>query len=149
MCVCALACGAGRPLRGAGPAPAGAEVPEGGYQLTVKALTLLAPPAGAYELEVGCCCVCVCCVCVCVRACTPATFAKACRTLLFTPTPHTRTHTRTHAHTHTQIVTSIKPQENTDLEGLYKSSGNYCTQCEAEGFRGITYFPDRPDVMSR
>ena len=40
-------------------------------------------------------------------------------------------------------------QENTSLEGLYKSGGNFCTQCEAEGFRGITYFPDRPDVMAK
>ena len=40
-------------------------------------------------------------------------------------------------------------QENTSLEGLYKSGGNFCTQCEAEGFRGITYFLDRPDVMSK
>ena len=47
-----------------------------------------------------------------------------------------------------EIVTEIKPQENTALEGLYKSSGNFCTQCEAEGFRKITYFLDRPDVMS-
>ena len=39
-------------------------------------------------------------------------------------------------------------QENTLLEGLYKSGGNFCTQCEAEGFRGITYFLDRPDIMS-
>lgn len=46
------------------------------------------------------------------------------------------------------IVTQIKPHENTLLEGLYKSGGNYCTQCEAEGFRGITYFLDRPDVMA-
>uniref|UniRef100_A0A7S3VSY4 Aminopeptidase N n=2 Tax=Dunaliella tertiolecta TaxID=3047 RepID=A0A7S3VSY4_DUNTE len=46
------------------------------------------------------------------------------------------------------IVTEIKPQENSSLEGLYKSSGNFCTQCEAEGFRGITYFLDRPDVMA-
>ncbi len=45
------------------------------------------------------------------------------------------------------IETFIKPQENFSLEGLYKSSGNYCTQCEAEGFRKITYFLDRPDVM--
>lgn len=45
-------------------------------------------------------------------------------------------------------VTVIKPQENTALEGLYKSSGMYCTQCEAEGFRKITYYLDRPDVMS-
>ena len=73
-----------------------------------------------------------------------------------------------------KISTKIKPQENTLLEGLYKSGGNFCTQvcsllsgcavssfhtmatvivlmhlqCEAEGFRGITYFYDRPDVMS-
>lgn len=46
------------------------------------------------------------------------------------------------------VVTEIKPQDNTLLEGLYKSSGNFCTQCEAEGFRGITYFLDRPDVMA-
>ena len=46
------------------------------------------------------------------------------------------------------IVTAVKPQENTELEGLYKSSGNFCTQCEAEGFRRITFFQDRPDVMS-
>jgi len=48
-----------------------------------------------------------------------------------------------------KVTTEIKPQDNTDLAGLYKSSGNFCTQCEAEGFRRITYFPDRPDVMSR
>lgn len=46
------------------------------------------------------------------------------------------------------IQTKIFPQLNTALEGLYKSSGMYCTQCEAEGFRRITYFLDRPDVMS-
>lgn len=48
-----------------------------------------------------------------------------------------------------KVVTWIEPQNNTRLEGLYKSSGMFCTQCEAEGFRCITYFPDRPDVMSR
>jgi len=48
-----------------------------------------------------------------------------------------------------QITTWIEPQNNTRLQGLYKSSGMFCTQCEAEGFRNITYFPDRPDVMSR
>ncbi|WP_281646210.1 aminopeptidase N [Parendozoicomonas sp. Alg238-R29] len=48
----------------------------------------------------------------------------------------------------TTIVTRIKPQENTSLEGLYRSSSMYCTQCEAEGFRKITYYLDRPDVMS-
>jgi len=47
-----------------------------------------------------------------------------------------------------EIETRIRPQDNTSLEGLYQSSGNYCTQCEAEGFRKITYYPDRPDVMS-
>jgi len=43
----------------------------------------------------------------------------------------------------------IKPQENTALEGLYKSSNNFCTQCEAHGFRKITYYLDRPDVMAK
>ncbi|WP_446009731.1 aminopeptidase N [Candidatus Electrothrix sp.] len=46
------------------------------------------------------------------------------------------------------IETLINPQENTALEGLYLSSGNYCTQCEAEGFRRITCYPDRPDVLA-
>ncbi|MCU7885427.1 MAG: aminopeptidase N [Candidatus Thiodiazotropha sp. (ex Lucinoma annulata)] len=42
----------------------------------------------------------------------------------------------------------IFPQKNTALEGLYRSGGLYCTQCEAEGFRRITYYIDRPDVMA-
>ncbi len=45
-------------------------------------------------------------------------------------------------------VTRIYPEQNTSLEGLYKSSGMFCTQCEAEGFRKITYYLDRPDVMA-
>jgi aminopeptidase N len=44
--------------------------------------------------------------------------------------------------------TRIRPQENTSLSGLYKSRKLFCTQCEAEGFRKITYYLDRPDVMS-
>jgi aminopeptidase N len=47
-----------------------------------------------------------------------------------------------------RVETVIDPSSNTKLMGLYRSSGAYCTQCEAEGFRRITYFPDRPDVMS-
>ena len=47
-----------------------------------------------------------------------------------------------------ELETRIKPQQNTALEGLYKSAGSFCTQCEAEGFRRITWFADRPDVMS-
>ena len=43
----------------------------------------------------------------------------------------------------------IRPERNTALEGLYVSNGVFCTQCEPEGFRKITYFPDRPDVMAR
>jgi aminopeptidase N len=43
----------------------------------------------------------------------------------------------------------IRPGENTRLEGLYVSNGIFCTQCEAEGFRRITFFPDQPDVMAR
>jgi aminopeptidase N len=46
-------------------------------------------------------------------------------------------------------LVEIKPQENTSLSGLYRTSGNFCTQCEAMGFRRITYFLDRPDVMAR
>ena len=42
----------------------------------------------------------------------------------------------------------VNPSANTALEGLYMSNGMYCTQCEAEGFRKITFFPDRPDVMA-
>jgi len=44
--------------------------------------------------------------------------------------------------------TRIRPQDNTSLEGLYKSRTMFCTQCEPEGFRKITYYLDRPDVMS-
>lgn len=46
------------------------------------------------------------------------------------------------------ITSEIDPASNTALEGLYQSQGTYCTQCEAEGFRRITYFQDRPDVLS-
>ncbi len=47
-----------------------------------------------------------------------------------------------------EIETLVDPTANTKLSGLYRSSGTWCTQCEAEGFRRITYFPDRPDVMA-
>ncbi len=47
-----------------------------------------------------------------------------------------------------EIETLVDPTANTQLSGLYRSSGTWCTQCEAEGFRRITYFPDRPDVMA-
>ena len=48
-----------------------------------------------------------------------------------------------------EIAVRIDPKGNTELSGLYVSNGSYFTQCEAEGFRRITYFPDRPDVMAR
>ncbi len=48
-----------------------------------------------------------------------------------------------------EVVTRIDPRANTTLSGLYLSNGGFFTQCEAEGFRRITYFPDRPDVMAR
>jgi len=48
-----------------------------------------------------------------------------------------------------EIETEINPRGNTELSGLYMSSGNFCTQCEAEGFRRIMYYLDRPDVMAR
>ncbi len=47
-----------------------------------------------------------------------------------------------------RCLTRLKPQDNSSLEGLYKSRTMFCTQCEAEGFRKITYYLDRPDVMS-
>ncbi|WP_429205387.1 aminopeptidase N [Aeromonas veronii] len=47
------------------------------------------------------------------------------------------------------IVTLLDPAANTALEGLYKSGDAYCTQCEAEGFRRITYYLDRPDILAR
>ncbi|GAA5644770.1 aminopeptidase N [Vibrio proteolyticus] len=47
------------------------------------------------------------------------------------------------------IVTLIDPEANSALEGLYKSGGAFCTQCEAEGFRRITYYLDRPDVLAK
>ncbi|WP_105259097.1 aminopeptidase N [Pseudoalteromonas sp. T1lg88] len=47
-----------------------------------------------------------------------------------------------------EITTECAPETNTSLEGLYLSDGAYCTQCEAQGFRKITYFLDRPDVMA-
>jgi aminopeptidase N len=46
------------------------------------------------------------------------------------------------------VETLVNPSANTQLMGLYRSGGSYCTQCEAEGFRRITYFLDRPDVMA-
>ena len=48
-----------------------------------------------------------------------------------------------------EIINEINPKANTALEGLYISNGIYCTQCEAEGFRKITYFLDRPDVLTK
>ncbi|HND14441.1 MAG TPA: M1 family aminopeptidase, partial [Pseudomonadales bacterium] len=48
-----------------------------------------------------------------------------------------------------ETLVELRPQDNTALEGLYLSRGMYCTQCEAEGFRRITFFPDRPDVLAR
>ncbi|CDY60544.1 BnaA06g39060D [Brassica napus] len=48
-----------------------------------------------------------------------------------------------------EIDTEIYPHKNTSLDGLYKSSGNFCTQCEAEGFRKITFYQDRPDIMAK
>ena len=48
-----------------------------------------------------------------------------------------------------ETLVEVNPEANTALEGLYRASGLYCTQCEAQGFRKITYYLDRPDVMAR
>ena len=47
-----------------------------------------------------------------------------------------------------ETTVAIVPEKNLALSGLYKSSGNFCTQCEAEGFRRISWYLDRPDVMA-
>ncbi len=47
-----------------------------------------------------------------------------------------------------EVTTELRPQDNSSLEGLYRSAGMFCTQCEAEGFRAITWYPDRPDVLT-
>jgi aminopeptidase N len=67
----------------------------------------------------------------------------------YTVKPHSLVITGIGKRAEIEIVTRIQPQNNTQLSGLYKSSGNFCTQCEAQGFRRITYFLDRPDVLSR
>ena len=48
-----------------------------------------------------------------------------------------------------RIQTLLQPEKNTKLQGLYRSGDLYCTQCEPEGFRRMTYFPDRPDILSK
>jgi len=48
-----------------------------------------------------------------------------------------------------ETTVTLNPDANTALEGLYRSSGIFCTQCEAQGFRKITFYPDRPDIMAR
>ncbi|MEZ5990446.1 MAG: hypothetical protein R3F30_15300 [Planctomycetota bacterium] len=48
-----------------------------------------------------------------------------------------------------ETLVAIRPQDNTSLMGLYRAGGTFCTQCEAEGFRKITWFVDRPDNMAR
>lgn len=47
-----------------------------------------------------------------------------------------------------KVITEINPKENTELMGLFYSNGIYCTQCEPQGFRRMTYYPDRPDVLA-
>ena len=67
----------------------------------------------------------------------------------YTATPSGFTlHTPPHRSFTLELTTRISPASNTQLMGLYRSSGTYCTQCEAEGFRRITYFYDRPDILS-
>jgi aminopeptidase N len=64
-------------------------------------------------------------------------------------TPETLTIPKVPAAFTLETEVEINPAANTALEGLYMSGGRFCTQCEAEGFRKITYYPDRPDVLSR
>ena len=59
--------------------------------------------------------------------------------------------TSQHTHPHPPLPTQvrIRPDTNFELSGFYRSGSAYCTQCEAEGFRRITYYLDRPDVMAK
>lgn len=66
----------------------------------------------------------------------------------YTITPETLTVQQVPDQFELEIETELQPQLNTALEGLYKSNGIFCTQCEAQSFRRITYFFDRPDVMT-
>ncbi len=66
----------------------------------------------------------------------------------YTVTPEQLTIHKVPATFSLEIRTELRPQDNTFLEGLYRSGGMFCTQCEAEGFRSITYYPDRPDVLT-
>jgi len=70
---------------------------------------------------------------------TPNEYSTSEETLIIHRVPH---------HFTIEIVVEINPQENKSCEGLYLSQGIFCTQCEAESFRKITYFLDRPDVMT-
>ncbi|MCF7986319.1 MAG: aminopeptidase N [Methylovulum sp.] len=76
------------------------------------------------------------------QALTPTDYQQTAEQLIIHPVPQQESFTLT-------IENSINPKANTALEGLYLSNGMLCTQCEAEGFRKITYFLDRPDVMAR
>jgi aminopeptidase N len=67
----------------------------------------------------------------------------------FTVTPDALIVPRVPAAFKLEVIGTVNPGANKALEGLYLSGGNFCTQCEAEGFRRITYFLDRPDVMAR
>ncbi len=67
----------------------------------------------------------------------------------YTVTPEALVVPRVPAKFELTVVGHVNPSANKALEGLYLSGGNFCTQCEAEGFRRITYFLDRPDVMAR
>ena len=67
----------------------------------------------------------------------------------FSATPSSLTISEVPDEFQVEVEVTIAPAANTSLYGLYQSSGNYCTQCEAMGFRRITYFFDRPDVMAR
>ena len=73
------------------------------------------------------------------RALAPAEYTASAEALVIPRVP---------ARFELETEVAIRPQDNTALSGLYKSAGNFCTQCEAEGFRRITYYLDRPDIMA-
>ena len=110
------------------------------YERTPKALTLAAAPAAAFTLEAV------------VRiqpekntaleARSPPFRARLARMCVLVSSPSCASRARR------PETAPAPPPRRRPAQGLYKSGGNYCSQCEAEGFRHITFFPDRPDVLS-
>ena len=128
----------------------GSALADSDYERTHKKLSISNLPKGSFDLEIT--------VDIkpqvrassCIVLCLPAApSAMNNPAVLGSITSYSENHNSLNSGCQLDHLLICASQENTSLEGLYKSGGNFCTQCEAEGFRGITYFLDRPDVMSK